>query len=73
MGSPAEREAGRAVERRGRWPWPAVVIVAGLAVVGAVTMAQRILAIFSWLITLLMIIVVMVALAAWLVSERRRR
>ena len=73
MGPPTEPEAGGAVEKMGRLGWPALVIVGGLAVVGAITMVQRILAIFSWLISLLMIIVVLVALAFWLVGERRRR
>ena len=68
-----EPEAGGDVERLGRLSWPARVVVGGLAVIGAVTMVQRILAIFSWLLTLLMIIVVLAALAYWLVTGRLRR
>ena len=73
MGSPMEKEAGGEVERSGGLSWPAWVVVGGLAVVGAITMVQRILAIVSWLVTLLMIFVVMVAMVVWLASERRRR
>ena len=68
-----EKEAGGAVERSGGLSWPAWVIVGGLAVIGAVTMVQRILAIFSWLLTLLMIIVVLAALAYMVVTGRYRR
>ena len=58
---------------RTRLPWPAVVIVGALAVIGAVTLVQWVIAIFAWLITLLMMIVVMVGLGYWLVAELRRR
>ena len=68
-----EKEAGGDAEKLGRLSWPAWVVVGGLALVGAITMVQRILAIVSWLITLLMIFVVVAALVVWLVSERRRR
>ena len=72
MGSPMEKEAGRDLEKLGGLSWPARAVVWGLAVVGAITMVQRILAIVSWLVTLLMIFVVIAALVVWLVSERRR-
>ena len=73
MGSPMEQEADGDLEKLGGLSWPARAIVGGLAVVGAITMVQRILAIVSWLVTLLMIFVVIAALVVWLVSERRRR
>ncbi len=68
-----EQEAGGDVERSGGLSWPARAVVGGLAVIGAVTMVQRILAIFSWLLTLLMIIVVLAALAYMVVTGRYRR
>ena len=68
-----EKEAGGEVERLGGLSWPARVILVGLAVIGAVTMVQRVLAIFSWLLTLLMIIVVLAALAYMAVTGRYRR
>ena len=68
-----EPEPGGDVERLGGLSWPARVVVGGLAVVGAVTMVQRILAIFSWLLTVLVFIVIAVALVFWLMTERRRR
>ena len=73
MRSPMEPEADGAVEKSGGLSWSARVIVGGLAVIGAVTMVQRILAIFSWLLTLLMIIVVLAALAFMVVTGRYRR
>ena len=68
-----EPEADGAVEKPDRWSWSARVVVGGLAVIGAVTMVQRILVIFSWLLTLLMIIVVLVVLAYWAITGRYRR
>ncbi len=68
-----EKEAGGEVEKPGGLSWPARIIVGGLAVIGAVTMVQRVLAIFSWLLTLLMIIVVLAALAYMAVTGRYRR
>ncbi len=68
-----EKDPGGDLEKLGGLSWPARAIVGGLAVVGAITMVQRILAIVSWLVTLLMIFVVIAALVVWLVSERRRR
>ncbi|MYB29415.1 MAG: hypothetical protein F4X38_09775 [Acidimicrobiaceae bacterium] len=73
MGSPMEKEANGDLEKLGGLSWPARVVIGGLAVVGAITMVQRVLAIVSWLVTLLMIFVVVVALVFWLASARRRR
>ena len=58
---------------RTRLPWPAVAVVGALAVIGVVTLVQWVIAIFAWLITLLMMVVVMVGLGYWLVAELRRR
>ncbi|MXZ53617.1 MAG: hypothetical protein F4Z34_10575 [Acidimicrobiaceae bacterium] len=68
-----EKEANGDLEKLGGLSWPARVVIGGLAVVGAITMVQRVLAIVSWLVTLLMIFVVVVALVFWLASARRRR
>ena len=68
-----EKEANGDLEKLGGLSWPARVVIGGLAVVGAITMVQRVLAIVSWLVTLLMIFVVVAALVFWLASARRRR
>ena len=68
-----EKEADGDLEKLGGLSWPARAVVGGLAVVGAITMVQRVLAIVSWLVTLMMIFVVIVALVLWLASARRRR
>ena len=66
-------EVRRGTEKLNRLPWPALVIVGALAVVGAIAMVQWVLAIFAWLITLVMLVVVMVGLAFWVAAERRHR
>ena len=68
-----EKETGGAVERLGRLPWPAQLIVGALTVVGAVTVVKWIVTIFAWLITLLMIVVVFVGLVFWVLTSRHRR
>ena len=68
-----EKETGGAVERLGRLPWPAQLILGALTVVGAFTVVKWIVSIFAVLITLLMILVVLVGLAFWVLSGRLRR
>ena len=68
-----EKETGRAVERLGRLPWPAQLIVGALTVVGAVTVVKWIVSIFAWLVTLLMILVIFVGLIFWILTGRHRR
>ena len=68
-----EKETGGAVERVGRLPWPAQLILGALAVVGAVTVVKWVVTIFAWLVTLLMILVVFAGLAFWVLTGRDRR
>lgn len=68
-----EKETGRAVERLGRLPWPAQLIVGALTVVGAVTVVKWVVSIFAWLVTLLMIVVIFVGLIFWVLTGRHRR
>ena len=66
---------GRGVERLDRLPrlpWPARLVVGALAVVGAITLVQWVLAVFAWLIMLLTLVAVLVGLVFWVASERRR-
>lgn len=66
---------GRGVERLDRLPrlpWPGRLVVGALAVVGAITIVQWVLAVFAWLIMLLTLVAVLVGLAFWVASERRR-
>lgn len=68
-----ERETGGVVQRLGRLPLPALVILGALTVVGAVTVVKWIVVIFAWLITLLMILVVFAGLAWLAITGRLRR
>ena len=68
-----EKGTGGAVERLGRLPWPAQLILGALTVVGAVTVVKWIVTILAWLITLLMILVVFGGLAVWVLTGRQRR
>ena len=68
-----EKKASGAVERLGGLPWPAQLIVGALALVGAVTVVRWIVTAFAVLITVLTILVVLVALAFWVLTGRRRR
>ena len=44
-----------------------------LSVVGAVTLVQWAIAVFAWLITFAILIVVLFGLAGWVMTEKRRR
>ena len=52
---------------------PALVVMGALAVVGAVTLVQWAVAVFAWLISFAMLIVVLFGLAGWVVTAKRRR
>ena len=52
---------------------PALVVMGALSVVGAVTLVQWAIAVFAWLITFAMLIVVLFGLAGWVVTAKRRR
>ena len=72
MASPVGPRPVRGLERRRRLPWPALLVVGALAVVGAITIVQWVLAVFAWLITLVMMVAVLVGLAFWVATDRRR-
>ena len=69
MASDRER---RAIARRGPSS-PALVVMGALAVVGAVTLVQWAVAVFTWLISFAMLMVVLIGLASWVIAEKRRR
>ena len=52
---------------------PALVVMGALAVVGAVTLVQWAVAVFTWLISFTMLMVVLLGLAWWVVTQKRRR
>ena len=52
---------------------PALVVMGALAVVGAVTLVQWAVAVFAWLISFAMLMVVLLGLAGWVVTAKRRR
>ena len=52
---------------------PTLVVMGALSVVGAVTLVQWAIAVFAWLITFAMLMVVLFGLAGWVVREKRRR
>ena len=52
---------------------PTLVVMGALAVVGAVTLVQWAVAVFAWLISFAMLMVVLLGLAWWVVTAKRRR
>ena len=60
-------------EKTGRLPWPALLVLVALAVVGAVTLVQWVVAVFAWLVMFAMLMLVLVGLAFWVATEKRRR
>lgn len=68
-----EKETGGVVEILSRLPWPALLILGSLTVVGAITVVRLVVSIFAWLVTLLAILVVLVGLAALVLTGRHRR
>ena len=66
-------DAQESAEATRRLPWPARLVVAALAVVGAVTLVQWVVAVFAWLVMFAMLMLVLVGLAFWVAAEKRRR
>ena len=66
-------EANGDLEKLGGLSWPARAVVGGLAVVGAITMVQRVLAIVSWLVTLLMVFVLIGLVFLVLIGRLRHK
>ena len=54
-------------------PWPLVLIVAAIVLLGSITLLQWVLNTFAAVIKVSLIIVVMVALASWVYSAVTRR
>ena len=48
------------------------MVMGALAVVGAITLLQWALAVFTWLITFAMLMVVLLGLGWWVVTLKRR-
>ena len=69
MTSELERRA-----KRSRGPSaPVLVVMGALAVVGAITLVQWAMAVFTWLITFAMLLVVLLGLGWWVVTLKRQR
>lgn len=56
-----------------RLPWPARLAVVALAVVGAITLVQWVVAVFAWLVMFAMLMVVLLGLAFWVATKKRHR
>ena len=68
MASDVERRA-----QRSRGPsLPALMVMGALAVVGAITLLQWAVAVFTWLLTFAMLLVVLLGLGLWVVTLKRR-
>ena len=60
--------------KRSRGPsLPALVVMGALSVLGAITLVRWAVAVFAWLISFAMLMVVLIGLACWIVVEKRRR
>ncbi len=68
----AIERAGESPDRR-TLPFPAVVVIAALAVFGAVTAVQWVLASILGLIKFALVIVVAIAAAGWVISAKANR
>ena len=58
---------------RAGMPFPAVILMGALAILGAITLVQWALAAFLGLIRIAILIVVVVAVGAWVVSAKASR
>ena len=65
-------EVKRRAERLKGPSGPALVVMGALAVVGAITLVQWAIAVFTWLITFSMLMVVLLGLGWWVVTLKRR-
>lgn len=66
-------DAQERAEATRRLPWPARLVVAALAVVGAITLVQWVVAVFAWLVMVAVLMVVLLGLAFWVATEKRHR
>lgn len=62
---------GRAARRK--VPFPAVIVLGALAILGAITLVQWALAAVLGLIRIAILIVIVVAVGAWVVSAKANR
>lgn len=68
-----------AIERTGepparkRLPFPAIVVIGGLAVFGAITAVQWVLTSLLGIVKLVLVIVVVIAAAGWVISSKANR
>ena len=56
-----------------RMPWPMVLIIASLVLLGVITLLQWVLTTFATILKLSLMIVLLVALASWVYSAVNRR
>ena len=68
-----------AIERSGgsparkRLPFPAIVVIGGLSVFGAITAVQWVLTSLLGIVKLVVVIVVIIAAAGWVISAKANR
>ena len=68
-----------AIERSGvpparkRLPFPAIIVIGGLAVFGALSAGQWVLTSLLGVVKLVLVIVVVIAAAAWVISAKANR
>ena len=58
---------------RRKVPFPAVIVLGALAILGAITLVQWALAAFLGLIRVAILIVIVIAVGAWVVSAKANR
>ena len=70
---PEKAESAKNPQKSDRLPFPAVVLVAALAIFGAVTAVQWVLASLIGIIKFVLVLVVVVAAAGWVISAKANR
>lgn len=74
MGDTQEKsDSGKDPQRSDRLPFPAIVLIAALAIFGAVTAVQWVLASLIGIIKLGLVLVVVAAAVGWVISAKANR
>ncbi len=71
--TPAKANSAQNPRRSGSLPFPAIVVIAALAVFGAVTAVQWVLASLIGIIKFGLVLVVIVAAVGWVISAKANR
>lgn len=71
--TPAKANQAQNPRRTGGLPFPAIVVIAALAVFGAVTAVQWVLASLIGIIKFGLVLVVIVAAVGWVISAKANR